>query len=195
MTVALAPAPPAEVQRSFVWTRERYDQAVAAGVFTPDDKVELLEGQIVPVMSQNPPHSVATVLIAEALRSVFPTEAFVQSQAPIALSDRSEPEPDAAVIKGNPRDYRSDHPAPDSILLLAEVSDSALRADRVRKARVYAMAGIAEYWIVNLQDRTLEVHRDPAGEAYRTKTTLNPGDSATPLHAPDASIPVADLLP
>ncbi|WP_420456319.1 Uma2 family endonuclease [Rubrivirga sp.] len=179
----------------FYWTRERYDQAVEAGVFGPDDKVELIEGQIVPKMPQNTPHSVATSLTAAALRTAFGTDFYAQEEKPIALSDRSEPEPDVAVVRGGPRAYLDDHPGPDAILLIVEVADTSLVKDQVRMARLYAQAGVAEYWIINLHERVLEVHRDPVGGTYGTKTTLGAEGVVSPVHAPDASVAVADLLP
>lgn len=189
------PAPPPQAEAgAFYWTREQYDRIVEAGVLGPDDKVELIDGQIVSKIPQNRPHRVATTLVGQALRSVLGTGVFVQEEKPVALSDLSEPEPDVAVVEGSPRDY-DPHPGPASILLLVEVADSSLLQDRVRKARAYATASIVEYWIVNLQDQTLEVHRDPAGGTYRTKTTHERGGAVSPVHAPGASVAVADLLP
>ena len=188
LDVQVAPAP-------FRWTRARYDRMVEAGVLGPGDKVELLSGQIIDQTFQNEPHAVATGLIADALREAFGTEAHVRDEKPIGLSDDSEPEPDVVVVPGNRRDYLERHPAPSDVLLLVEVAETSLRRDRVWKAALYAEAGVAEYWIVNLPDRVLEVHRDPVGGAYGTKTTLTPGETIEPVHAPDASVAVADLLP
>ena len=180
---------------TMLWTRERYDQAVNAGVLTSDDKVELLDGLIVAKMPQNTPHRTATLLTGAALRVAFGDTAFVQEEKPVALSDASEPEPDIAVIAGTIRDYAKDHPGPDAYRLIVEVSDSSLLKDRIRKSALYADAGVAEYWIVNLRDRELEVYRDPAGGAYRSKATYAPSASVSPLNAPDSSILVSDLLP
>ena len=179
----------------FQWTRKRYDQAVDAGIFGPDDKVELLEGQIVPKMPQNTPHSAATTLTAAALREAFGTGSYAREEKPIALSDLSSPEPDVAVVKGSPRDHLEGHPGPDDILLLVEVADSSLVKDQTRMARLYAEADVAEYWIVNLRERMVEVHRDPVGGTYGTKAMRSVGETIEPVHAPGASIPVADLLP
>lgn len=195
--MAVAPAlarPSAPVQR-FRWTRERYDRMIDAGVLTTEDKVELLEGEIVPKMTQNNPHRTSTLLVGAALRSAFGDDTFVQEEKPIALSEQSEPEPDVAVIRGAIRSYLDDHPGPEAILLIVEVADSSLRRDRTHKALLYADAGIVEYWVVNLVDRVLEVHRDPVGGAYGTKITLTTEDAVSPVRCPDASIPVADLLP
>ena len=198
---AVAPAPPRPEAASqtgsetFCWTRERYDRAVEAGVFGPDDRIELIEGRIVQKMPQNNPHRTSTLLTGDVLRHAFGEGSFVQEEKPVALSDQSEPEPDIAVVSGTIRDYAGGHPGPDAILLLVEVADTSLIRDRERKARVYAEAKIVEYWIVNLQDQAVEVHRDPAGGAYRTKATHERGGAVTPVRAPDASVAVADLLP
>lgn len=188
-------SPSPDLSQAFRWTRQRYDQAVDAGVFTTDDKIELLEGEIVPKMSQNNPHRVATALTNEAVRLAFAGEGFVQVQSPIGLSPVSEPEPDVVVVLGSPRDFLADHPGPESILLLIEVSDSSLREDRTRKLRLYAEAGVVEYWIVNLRDRVLEVHLDPHTDGYTTRHVLRPDDSITPSQRSGATLLVSDLLP
>ena len=179
---------------AFQWTRARYDRAVDAGVFDDVARVELLDGLLVARMSQNRPHRVSTILLAQLLRDVFGADAHVQEEKPVALSDVSEPEPDIAVVLGSPRDY-DPHPGPDALLLVVEVSDTTLADDRTRKAALYAAAGVAEYWIVNLRDACLEVHRDPRGDAYAARTVHGPGESVVPLARPDASISVSDLLP
>jgi len=184
-----------EADQRFRWTRERYEQAVETGVFTTDDEIELLDGEVVAHMSQNELHAVTTGLVSDLLRDVFGPEAHPRDEKPIALSDTSEPEPDIAIVRGGRRDYLDGHPQPEAVLLLVEVSGTSLIQDRFRKATLYAEAEIVEYWIVNLTDRVLEIHRDPAGDAYRTKTTLGPDDTVSPLARPEASISVADLLP
>jgi Uma2 family endonuclease len=117
---------------------------------------------------------------------------------PLALTDDSEPEPDVAVVTGNPREYRDAHPT--TALLIVEVADATLPYDRERKANLYARAGIADYWIVNLLDRCLEVYRRPtqAGTAnarYADRAVLPAETSIAPLATPDKSIAIADLLP
>lgn len=188
------PEAPAAPER-FVWTRERYEQAVDAGIFGPDDRLHLIRGELVLKMSQNEPHAVATVLAAEALRAAFGSACHVREEKPLALSASSAPEPDLAVVQGAARAYVSQHPSPNDVRLLVEVASSSLAKDRTRMAALYAEADVPEYWIVNLVERTVEVHREPAAGAYRTKTTHAAGDTVAPLHAPDAAIPVADLLP
>lgn len=178
------------------WTREEYYRAAELGLFRPDERLELLEGEIIQKMTQNPPHTTSLSLSLVALESAFAGRGyFVRIQAPISLPGDSEPEPDLAVVAGCPRDYQTQHPVAANVLLLVEVSDTTLGFDRRRKAAAYAAAGIREYWIVNVIDRQLEVHRDPSGSAYGLVTVHAPTDSVSLLGAPQATIPVADLLP
>jgi Uma2 family endonuclease len=138
--------------------------------------------------------------VVRALDRAFGEGWFVQTQSPIILDDRSEPEPDVCVVRGSPRDYVETHPT--RLALVVEVAQTGLRRARGRKATAYARGRIADYWIVNLVDRVLEVHREPArpGPALRrwTYALIEPlGAEATvsPLAAPLAAIRVADLLP
>lgn len=182
------------------WTREEYDRLVEQGVLTRDDKVELIEGEIVPVAPHNAPPATAMLLGQEALRSAFGMGYDVRPALPLIAGDDSEPEPDLAVVRGNPRDFTHQHPS--SAVLIVEIAESSLATDRGRKARLYARQGIPEYWIENLRDRILEVHRDPrtgpdvpSGAAYATRLIFREGDAISPLEAPDARIAVSDLLP
>jgi len=181
------------------WTRIEYDRLIETGFLGPGDKVELLGGQLCVSEPQNNPHATAISLGLEALRQALAPGWHVRVQLPIALDDESEPEPDLAVVSGGPRDY-ADHPSRPA--LLVEVSDASLALDRGHKGSLYARARLPEYWIVNLVDRVLEVGREPGleagapyGWAYRVVLTLGPDERVTPLAAPTARIPVADLLP
>lgn len=175
------------------WTREEYERLVEVGVLGEDDHVQLIEGEIVEMTPQNAPHMVAVHLVADALRSTFGPGFSIRVQGPLALGIDSEPEPDVAVVRGSFRDYRDRHPT--TAVLVVEVADSTWRFDRERKSRAYARAGIHEYWIVNLETRTLEVYRDPAGDRYGTERVLQPEEEVSPVARPDARIRVADLLP
>jgi Uma2 family endonuclease len=164
-----------------------------------DQRVELIEGEVIEMPPQNNPHFLAIGLLQEALRAAFPpAQYWVRPQGPINLGRKSEPEPDIAVVPGALRDYR-DHPT--SALLIVEVSDTTLTYDRTRKARLYAQAGIPDYWVLDLVHRQIEVCRSPQQDpaagtwSYADTRTLTPADTITPLAAPGALIPVADLLP
>ncbi len=182
------------------WTRAEYERMVAAGILTPDDRVELIDGEIVTRTPQGSAHATSVSLVQEALRSAFGTGAHVRTQLPLAIGPTSEPEPDAAVVVGPPRAYREAHPQ--SALLVIEVADATLDYDRETKGSLYARAGLPDYWIVNLQDRVVEVHRDPVsdpqapfGWRYATRERFGPADAIAPLARPDAPVEVADLLP
>jgi Uma2 family endonuclease len=155
--------------------------------------VELLEGEIIDMTPEKSRHAAAVDLSLEALRRAFSRSHSIRVQHPLAVSDSSEPEPDLAVVHGSARDYVERHPT--SAELVVEVSDTSLDYDRTRKARVYAQAGIAEYWIVNIVAGVLEVHRDPGDSGYRSVVTVRAGETVTPLADAGAPVAVADLLP
>jgi Uma2 family endonuclease len=182
------------------WTREEYDKMIDAGIFAPGERVELIDGEILAMSPQNSPHSTGVSLTAEALRVAFGEGYHVRIQMPIALDRYSEPEPDVAVVRGSPRDYLEAHPS--SPLLVLEVTDTTLAYDRDQKGSLYARAGIADYWVLNLAERCLEVYRDPVpssqaryGWSYQTIRQHLSDAYASPLAAPQARILVADLLP
>jgi Uma2 family endonuclease len=182
------------------WTRHEYERLMDRGFLDEDDAIELLDGLLLVKEPQHSLHRTAVLLVARAVEQAFGEGWFIQTQSPIILDDRSEPEPDVCVVRGTPRDYVDAHPT--SPALVVEVAQSGLRLARGLKAAAYARARIADYWIVNLIDRVLEVHREPArpGPAQRHRgyaaiETLGSDATITPLAAPSASIRVADLLP
>jgi Uma2 family endonuclease len=188
-------APRVETRR---FTRLEYDRLIAQGFFDEDERIELLDGQLVVREPQGSRHVVAVELVREALQHAFGKGYHIRGHSPVALDDVSEPEPDVAVVRGRLRDYVAAHPA--SPVLVVEVADSSLGKDRVRKAALYARAGIADYWIVNLNDRVLEVYRAPARTAagrwtYRSVSRLRARAAVAPLAAPGRRVPVAALLP
>jgi Uma2 family endonuclease len=180
-------------------TRVRYDRLIDAGVFGPEDRVELLDGLLVAREPQGRRHAAVVGLVRTALEKAFGRAYHVREQKPIALDDRSEPEPDVVVVPGTPRDYLDAHPP--RPVLLVEVAETSLAIDRVRKGSLYARAGIADYWVVNLSEEVLEVYREPArpspGSAWKYDLVrlLRRDAIVTPLAAPRARIRVAALLP
>lgn len=143
-------------------TVAQYDAMGRAGILTPDDRVELLEGLLVEKMTKNPPHRIATRRAREALEAALAAGWYVDTQEPIVTGD-SEPEPDVAVIRGRTEDYRGENPPASAVGLVVEVADTTLTRDRDTKGRIYARAGIATYWIVNLVDGVVEVYTQPIG--------------------------------
>jgi Uma2 family endonuclease len=182
------------------WTRVEYERLVEEGVFGPDEHLELLDGVLVVREPQGSCHGAAVTAVERVLARAFGPEYVVRPQLPIALDDDSEPEPDLAVVPGGPWDYR--HAYPTTPVLVVEIAQTSLALDRRHKAALYARAGVADYWIVNLVDARLEVHREPTeaptvegGWEYRTIQLLPRGAFVAPLAAPGARIPVADVLP
>jgi len=179
---------------------EQYHSMIRMGILTDDDPVELLDGWLVEKMPKKPPHRVSTRLTRQALERIVPAGWHVDSQEPVTLGN-SEPEPDVAVVRGEPRDYLEAHPGPGDLALLVEVADTTLQRDQGPKKRVYARARIPIYWIVNLPDNRLEVYSEPYGSAeeadYRQRQDLGPSDTvALVIDGQEVGrIAVCDLLP
>lgn len=175
------------------WSRMEYERLIELGVFHEDEPIELLDGELVVREPKGSRHETAVALVEDALRRAFGAGWLVRVGAPLALDDVSEPEPDVSVVRGAARDYRDAHPA--RAALVVEVAESSLMFDRKQKAAAYARNGIAEYWIINLTDRVLEVHREATASGYRQIERLGPAAAVTPLAAPANPVTVADLLP
>ena len=182
------------------WTRGEYDRLVECEVLGTEDRIELLGGEMIVKEPQQRPHVTSIQLVARALRGAFGRGWEVQIQAPVALDDESEPEPDVSVVPGDPRDYGTAHPT--CPVLVVEVSLSRLGFDREHKGSLYARARVADYWIVNLPGGRLEIYREPVpddaapfGWCYGHHATLGPDEHVSPLALPGVEIAVADLLP
>ena len=167
--------PPFPVRK---FTVDEYRRLGETGVLTEDDRVELLEGWIVPKMNHNPLHDGTIELVEDQLRRHLPGGWRLRIQSVITTED-SEPEPDLAVVRGPAGRYIQRHPGQTDIGLVVEVSDTSLSRDR-DKCRIYASAGIVAYWIVNLVDRRIEVYTEPADEdanpGYRGHENSMPGN-------------------
>jgi Uma2 family endonuclease len=173
---------------------------VERGLFDSDDKVELLDGLLVVKEPQGALHSAVVMAGQQVLQRVFGPRYHVRIGSPVALDDMSEPEPDLAVVPGNPWDYKAAHPA--RPVLMVEVALTSRAKDRVWKGGLYARAGLADYWVVNLVDEVLEVYRRPKrapshrhGWKYGSVRLLQRGAGVSPLAAPRGRVRVADLLP
>jgi Uma2 family endonuclease len=181
-------------------TVEQYDEMARAGILTSDDRVELLEGWLIEKMTKNPPHRIATRKTRERLEALPIAGWYVDSQEPIVTAE-SEPEPDVVIVRGRTEDYADKHPGAANVALVVEVADVTLARDRVRKARIYARAGIPTYWILNLTDRKLEVYSRPTGESpaprYQDARTLGPDESVAVVleDIEIGRVVVRDLLP
>ena len=183
----------------FLWTREQYDRMTEIGLWGPEDRAELIGGEIVQRVPQDPEHACTVVVAGELFKFAFGDPFHVRTHCPLIIGPMSEPEPDIAMVQGDFREYMKQHPATAALVL--EVARSSLGFDREVKASLYASASVAEYWIVNLVDRYLEVHREPVamksarfGSGYRSRQLFQPGDVIHPVAKPDASIAVTELF-
>lgn len=171
--------PPFPVRR---FTVAEYEELARVGILDEDDNVELLDGWIVPKMTKHPPHDNTIDILQYLLIRMLPLGWYVRGQNSVVTSD-SVPEPDIAVVRGEPGEYGDKHPTGEDVGLVIEVADSTVRRDRA-KAAIYARAGIPHYWIVNLDDRQIEVFGQPKGKgvkrAYGSREVLYS----------DASLPV-----
>jgi Uma2 family endonuclease len=175
------------------FSRQDYDKMIGAGILREDERVELIAGRVLQMSPEGPRHAGTIDLVAEVLRRVFGPEHTVRVQHPLIVDPQDEPEPDIAVVRGNPRAHLSQHPR--DPVLVVEVAETSLAFDRQDKAQLYARANVPEYWIVNLIDRRIEVHRDPAPGGYRDIAALAADEIVAPLASPAAAIPIATLLP
>jgi len=176
------------------FTRDEYYRMGDAGLFV-DKRVELLDGEIITMPPQNPPHAGVLTLVPSVLMRVLGASVAIRIQLPIVLDDWSEPEPDIAVCQPDPDSYMFAHPKADQVILLIEVAGSSLSYDRGRKTVAYARSGIPEYWIMNLVDRKIEMFSDPdpIGQCYRTERSAGVGEI---LSLPGGVVlPAADILP
>ncbi len=163
-----------------------------SGILPSGRRVELIAGEIIEMSPQGPLHALSVQRCMDKLRTVFGVGFSVRCQLPLALDPDGEPEPDVSVVRGRPEDYRDDHP--NTAVLVVEVADSTLKSDR-DKAATYARMGIPEYWLVNLVDRVLEVHRGPDGTRYAQVLRIGERGRIAPLAAPQRPVAVSVLLP
>lgn len=203
MSALTLPAPPADPFAHlppvlpYRWSREDYYRLAEEGFFA-GKRVMLIEGEIVAMSPQNEPHSRAVSLTSRALEAAYAGAAYARVQMPLDLGQASDPEPDVAVVPGDPR---TDPARPRTALLVVEVADSSLAYDTGDKASLYASGGIADYWVVDLVNSRLVVFRDPKpdpaarfGHAYTSIRYLGRAESVAPLTVPNCPVAVADLM-
>ena len=191
-----APAQPLQPHR---WTIAEYRELDKTGLFH-DVKTMLLDGEFYVMPMPSPLHDISLSCAEEFLRRAFASGVYIRNQMGFDIGTRNDPGPDLAVVPGAIRDYSKN--APTSAIVIVEVAVTSLVADTTTKAELYAVAGVPDYWVIDVTNRQLHVFRDPVAHpagrganAYRTRQTFGPNDTVSPLAMPTASVLVADLLP
>jgi Uma2 family endonuclease len=175
-----------------LFTADEFERMAALGIFGPEERVELIDGEIVEMSPIGPGHGMCVANLTKRLVMGVGDRALVWIQSAARTALRSVPQPDLALLRA--RSYRRASPTPSDITLIVEVAESSLRYDRTRKLRLYAEAGIQDYWVVSVADEWVEIHRSPEADAYRESRRVEPPDTVAPLAFPDVSIPVADIF-
>ncbi len=178
-----------------LWTTEEYHRMAETGILNEDEPVELLEGRIIWMSAKGTAHSSAVARTYKLLQKSLDGYAWIICQDPITLNQRSEPEPDIAVVKIDSLDYADHHPTPREVYLIIEVADSSVKFDCETKGKVYAQAGIGDYWVLDVVERKLYVFRDCSNDGYGSETTLGEYATISPLQFPDLQIEVSKMLP
>ena len=175
-------------------TVAEYHRMGEAGILTEDDRVELIEGQLIAMSPIGSDHSGTVNALNRALVRAVGDRGVVAVQNPVQLDDLSEPQPDFSVLKPRDDDYRRATPRPHEVLFIVEVANTSLAYDRAVKRALYARHGIPEFWIVNLAANEVEVCRTPAGEQYASIVRIGRDGVLEPELLPGVAIPVAALL-
>ncbi|HBL12628.1 MAG TPA: hypothetical protein DD379_14735 [Cyanobacteria bacterium UBA11162] len=177
------------------WTVLEYHRMAEAGIFHPEERVELIDGQIIKMIAKGTAHTAAVRRTARILHSLLVNQAEVYTQDPIQLNDFSEPEPDIAVVRIDPLDYADHHPTPPEVYLIIEVSDSTFIYDCGTKAKAYAKSGITDYWVLDINERKLHVFREPTQDGYQSEVIFRGDAIVSPLKFPTLAIALQDILP
>jgi Uma2 family endonuclease len=191
---AILESPQQHPQRHAV-TAQEYLRMGEAGVFAPDARLELIEGEIVEMAPIGSRHAGAVKILNRLFSHLVGDRAIVSVQDPLVIGDRSVPQPDLALLKPRADSYSGAHPTPADALLVIEVADTTLVFDLGTKVQLYARAGIAEAWVIDLQDRAVRVFRDPSANGYRTSFTVSGEQSVVAASLPEVIIALSVLFP
>ena len=180
--------------RPHLFTVADYYRMADAGLFHEDSRIELIQGQIIDMSPIGAPHVGMVNRLNRLLVPLVGARGIVSVQNPVRLDDGSEPQPDVTILHPRMDEEDAGTPGPADVLLLIEVADSSLGFDQATKLPLYAGAGIREYWIVNLQERAIEVHRDPEGDRYARVRSAGLGEPLDILLLPGLTLPTAELM-
>ena len=177
------------------FTVHDYHRMAEAGIFAEDDRVELLEGEVIEMPPIGPGHAGG---VKRLMNSFLPLQAerkvIISVQDPIRLGERSEPQPDLALLKPRPDFYAREHPGPEDVFLMVEVMDSSASYDREVKVPLYARFGIQETWLVDVEQEVIELYRVPGPQGYQQVRTLRRGEQLAPQAFPELILTVDELL-
>jgi Uma2 family endonuclease len=177
-----------------LFTVDEYHRMAEAGILREKERVELIEGEIVQMAPIGPRHSGCVINLTRLFVTRLGDRAVVSPQNPIAIRPRSEPQPDVVLLRPRAVSYSWELPAAEDVLLVVEVADTTVRFDRLVKARLYARAGIPEFWLCLAMDGAVEVYRGPGADGYASTTLHGPGEIVSPLPFPDVSFLVTDFF-
>ncbi|MBI4305264.1 MAG: Uma2 family endonuclease [Chloroflexi bacterium] len=177
------------------FTVDEYHRMAEVGLLTEDDRVELIDGEIVEMAPIGIPHASTVRRLNNLLAQRFAERAIIDVQNPVTFGRYSEPQPDLTLLRPRPGMYSDVHPGPDDVLLVIEVADSSVEYDRQTKMPLYAEAGFKEAWLIDLTRDQIEAYRDPAAGGYREIRILRRGDRLSPEAFVDAELGVDEILP
>lgn len=181
------------VRTTYRFTVDEFHRMAAAGVFTEDDRVELLEGEVTVMTPIGHRHAAAVNFLNDRLGEALRGRALVQVQNPVRLGPHNEPQPDLALLRRAADYYRTAPPTAADVFCVIEVADTTVEYDRA-KLPLYAEAGVPETWIVDLQTERLEVYREPRGARYERAVVLRRGETVSPERFPDVALVVAEVF-
>lgn len=177
-----------------LFTVEQYHQMASVGILGDRDRVELIEGEIVEMSPIGPLHAAHVKRLIKLLSRLVGDDAIVAAQDPVYLGDRSEPQPDLALLKPRVDFYASGHPQPEDVFLLIEVADTTIDTDREVKVPLYARHGIAEVWLLDIQAQTVEVYLEPMPKGYQKLRICQKGQTIAVQALPNISFTVDEIL-
>ncbi|MGH2712253.1 MAG: Uma2 family endonuclease [Actinomycetota bacterium] len=183
-----------EAVRPYRFTVEEYERLGEAGIIGEDERVELIDGQVVQMTPIGLPHTGTVKALINTFSSRLADRVVLSVQDPVVLDDYTEPQPDVVLLAPPLETYRKRQPRADDVLLLVEVADSSGIYDRGVKVPLYASAGIPEYWIVDVKAGVIEVHRSPQGDQYSSVEVVRPGGHVSPEAFPDIQLDVSAIL-
>lgn len=174
---------------------QEFLRMAAAGVFRPEARLELIEGDIIEMAPIGSPHAGVVKSLNRLLNQLAGNKALISVQDPLVIGKRSMPQPDLAILKPRADNYSTSHPVAEDVLLVIEVADSSLAFDTGTKVPLYARAGITEAWVVDVEEKVIRVFRDPTAKGYQTSFTVSVKEKIAVPSLPKAMISVADLFP